>query len=568
MQKVIYLEADEEITSVIERLKNIKESRIALVIPKRANLIQSIVNLKLLKKQIEGLEKEVVIVTPDKLGRNLASQVGFIVYQQLEEKGLEVEPKPEGPPPREKKITYRRLEERPPEPPTFKKFPSIADITYRQEVERPSVLEKEEKPLEVVPRISQPKPSPTKPPVFKKPLELEKKIKEKIQLPSLNKTPFLLGIIFSLAVIFGLCFLILPRAAVTLVLDKESTEKSFKITVDKDVAGANIEKAIIPGKIIDKEKEKIVKNLACTGKKLIGQKATGTVTLSNAYDESPQALVANTRLVSTTNGKTYRLNSAVTIPGARVSGGEVVPGTVNAQVTAEENGEAYNIASSHFTIPGLAGTDKYDKIYADTATPIKGGFTEEVTVLSEGDINANKEKIVKELVQKIKKELIKDYPDKKIFTEGVNPQVLETAPNIPVGTESATFDLKIKINFRTLISEKRDYDYLLFKKLSADLPADKDIVPESIREIETKIIDFNSSGKLVTETKASAYIIEKLDEGQIKRAIAGRNEKEALSYLTHLKGVSAAQVRLWPFWVKSVPRFLSRNIKIGIKLKE
>lgn len=87
--KIIYLEPDEEITSVIERLKAIDDPEVAIVVPKRAGILQSIINLKLLRFQSEKQKKRLSVVTTDKTGRNLASAVGLTVYQKLPE-GSEV----------------------------------------------------------------------------------------------------------------------------------------------------------------------------------------------------------------------------------------------------------------------------------------------------------------------------------------------------------------------------------------------------------------------------------------------------------------------------------------------
>ncbi|MCL5795727.1 MAG: hypothetical protein M1338_05245, partial [Patescibacteria group bacterium] len=83
MDEIIYLEADEEITSVIDKLKKLNANSVSLVIPKGAGILQSIVNLKILKREAESLGKDIALVTQDKIGRNLASQVGLSVYEQI-----------------------------------------------------------------------------------------------------------------------------------------------------------------------------------------------------------------------------------------------------------------------------------------------------------------------------------------------------------------------------------------------------------------------------------------------------------------------------------------------------
>ena len=83
--KILYLEIDEEVTSIIDRMRSVSNEEIVLVIPHRATLLQSIVNLKLLKRQAEKFEKNMAIVTQDKTGRNLSSQIGITVYSDIEQ---------------------------------------------------------------------------------------------------------------------------------------------------------------------------------------------------------------------------------------------------------------------------------------------------------------------------------------------------------------------------------------------------------------------------------------------------------------------------------------------------
>jgi hypothetical protein len=80
----IYVEVSDEITTVIERMKQANDLVVALVVPKGAILLQSIVNLKLAKKAAADANKEVILVTTDKIGRNLATQVGIAVYSRLD----------------------------------------------------------------------------------------------------------------------------------------------------------------------------------------------------------------------------------------------------------------------------------------------------------------------------------------------------------------------------------------------------------------------------------------------------------------------------------------------------
>src|SRR3989304_7351763 len=107
-RKILYLEIDEEITSVIDRLKKTAEADIHLVVPKEAALLQSIVNLKLLKKQADSLGKQIQIITHDKVGRNLAEQVGIHSVSKIGEEPKAAQQKPPVEP--EQEIVYKEKE--------------------------------------------------------------------------------------------------------------------------------------------------------------------------------------------------------------------------------------------------------------------------------------------------------------------------------------------------------------------------------------------------------------------------------------------------------------------------
>src|SRR3990167_345002 len=89
MEKVIYLEPDDEITSVIDKIKKVNQDKVILVVPKAATILQSVVNLKILKQQTVRLGKAISIVTSDETGRNLAGQIGLTVYRDLAKRPVE-----------------------------------------------------------------------------------------------------------------------------------------------------------------------------------------------------------------------------------------------------------------------------------------------------------------------------------------------------------------------------------------------------------------------------------------------------------------------------------------------
>ncbi|MCD6422247.1 hypothetical protein J7L13_02790, partial [bacterium] len=292
--EIIYLEPDEEIPSVVARLQSASSKRVILVVPKEAILIHSIINLKLLLRQARKFRKEVYLVTADKIGQNLASKAGLPVFGSIKEAQKSFQP-------------------------TLKTKPKTSPV-------RKKVLD-----LPSASRTVSPKPSPAK----KK--EKPRPLKERLWVKNLKKWVFssqVLGAMVLFGVLLGLWWYF-PRAEVVLYLKTET--KEFRPTVRLG-EGEGVD---LRAQIFQKEVRKSAKGQA-TGEKEVGAKARGKITIYNYWDSTPQVLIAHTRFQSVSTGKIFRIPEAVTVPGTRVQQGQVVPGTVEVEVVADEVGAEYN----------------------------------------------------------------------------------------------------------------------------------------------------------------------------------------------------------------------------------
>ncbi|MFH1182817.1 MAG: hypothetical protein V1690_00965 [Candidatus Moraniibacteriota bacterium] len=83
MNSYFYVDTDDEITSVIGKLRGEKAEEIFLVVPKRALIAQSLVNLRLLDKEAKRHKKKLVFVSPDAHIRKLAEKAGLMVKKYV-----------------------------------------------------------------------------------------------------------------------------------------------------------------------------------------------------------------------------------------------------------------------------------------------------------------------------------------------------------------------------------------------------------------------------------------------------------------------------------------------------
>lgn len=87
MYQVFYIENDEEITSIIDRLRKSDATEIFFAVSPRALILQSVVSLKLLKKEASGQKKQIAIVVNDNESKMKIEKAGILALDSL--KGMD-----------------------------------------------------------------------------------------------------------------------------------------------------------------------------------------------------------------------------------------------------------------------------------------------------------------------------------------------------------------------------------------------------------------------------------------------------------------------------------------------
>lgn len=311
--------------------------------------------------------------------------------------------------------------------------------------------------------------------------------------------------------------------------------------------------------------------LAATGKEKVEAKSTGAIVIYNNWSDSSQVLAKNTRFESA-SGKIYRIGDGIIVPGRKRVGGSVVPGSVEAIVTADAPGESYDLLMTDlrgdFKIPGFKGSPKYDGFYARLKTDIKGGASGMV-----GIVDAKSQAEARERLRaKLKSELTSGASAEKpagfiLYDNGIIIEN-ESLPNKNVSDDS------VAITERAIL-----YGILLDEK---ELGAR--IIPASagdIRKGETKVMglsnlsfdiknrrDFKpkTPGSVIFSVKGELNNVAAYDEEKLKKDLAGKNAKHIPVVLSGYQGIKTADVIIRPFWKRSFPGD-SSDIKVETVIK-
>jgi len=391
---------------------------------------------------------------------------------------------------------------------------------------------------------------------------IEKKESSKAWLPI---TVFLL-----LILIGAFCYFNLSKAVITVWPKTEDLNVKTSLMIDKAVNEPNFITKVIPGELFIKEKV-VTDSFSSTGKVGKEQKAEGTIKVYNEHSTSPQALVINTRFVST-GGKVFRTKSKITIPGFTYDEKKkMVPGTVDVKVIADQAGPEYNIESSTFSVPGFAGSEKYTKFYGKSSQPMTGGLSQKVAQVTKEDLDNAKNTLSKKAKEECESEFMQALNGEKAaagflsIEDTIQTEVIDTFSLATPGTQGDNFSYQVKVSSQTLIFKKADLENFIKEFILSQASEGKKVLEKSITiKITPETVNL-SSGKIVLFLDASAKIYSDFNSSNFKEGLKGKTAMESKALLDNLPELSRSEVKLWPFWVREIPED-SGKIQINLNV--
>ncbi len=557
-KKILFVDLEEELTKILERVEKLPYNDIYLVVPKRAVLLQSVVNLKILKQKLESLGKTLAIITNDPSGMKLAHQAEIKVFDQYSMGASEV----------------------------VKKDPSdgsallspIAASTNDVSDLLPSRLPRKKSSIfEVVKEMRKQGETPFSIKNWIKKRAPSKEAPWQIDILGGNRR-FIAGILITAFAIFAvIAYTVLPGA--TLYIEPAS---------DVITRGSNIMLVKNPNEPLAlkaytiKAEVEVTHTHSASGFVNNGANASGTVTISNTSNVA-QPLIKTTR-IQTDDGIVFRIQKDVTVP----RGTTEAPGTVEVEVIADAAdangvpiGSRGNIEPTRMFLPGLKEESR-DRIYAENKVAFTGGSSDVTPIVTEDDLVAARDKLESLLKEKALASLRKE-----VLSEGnqlgLNLRLLEDAdalrygvsdiqvPYEMAGKELKDFEIKGTL---TLSGVAYDGDALLdiLKNVivAAETPG-KQLVRINEESISISVLDANPDNntyKFTAEIQGiEEYEIDPQYEGgnalvkKIKEHIAGRSVEEASQYIQNLPEVNKVEIKVWPRWSPTIPT-LPENIRI------
>ncbi len=368
-----------------------------------------------------------------------------------------------------------------------------------------------------------------------------------------------LGILLLVIVGLGAAYWYLPKADVVVFVKPQNFQTTFELVADTRQQTVNVDAKTIPAQALTVEVSGD-KTIPTTGSVIIGDKATGEVTISNALDSSRQ-LAAGT-VITSPSGLKFLLNEAVTVASASGSAGNLSPGKAKAQVTAASIGTDANLtAGTVFRVDSLAVT----QVDAKNEAAFSGGTSRQAQAVAKADIDKLKTELVGGLKDQAREKLLSQISDAQtVITESIATETISEDFDHKVGEEAADVKLSLAVKATGIVVAKADLQTIVDAQIKPQIPPGYTSVTEQNQSFKVKSTDQN---KVVFDAQVTALLLPQFDTDQAIKGIRGKSPLRAKEYLQSFPVVAQVDMAIsprLPLALTTLPR-VAKNISVSVQ---
>lgn len=499
-RKYIYLNEEEELGEIIDKIKEASEKEIVLVVPSDTKSLLYPTNLDILKREVDRLKKKVYISSLDEKLNNLAKSRGFDLFlEDLEENKVKI-------------VDVK---------PVIKKT-------------------KEEK------------------------VQKAKALKPSFEILFLFFKKLIKYLIYTFIITVPLSFLYLTfqtKAEIIIETEKNNISINEILTINEKVIEPDYDKKIIPGKYV-KIIVTTTESIETTGKETKTESQLKVLLLN--YSDYERVLIGGTRvayqnnifkitqkvIIPPKNNDEPGTSTVFAIPDKVETGLFLMK---NADLIIPAFDEKPELSYLKEEIKAKVAEDyTYNKeVSVKTVTP------EDITNIRIKLENSLKEKLKSKIYQSYQNfEAIFDPSFVKIEKEEINSKVGDKKDYISAYGEASLETMIVQKG----IIQKFIKNYLNKENNKNN----ENIFVEKIDLKSPNIIDFNFKNKeMIIGIEGSAVLGPNLNSEFIKKEIQGKSLNEVRNYFEKIKGIKGVRIKIFPSWKDYLPKDINR-IKIEI----
>jgi len=358
------------------------------------------------------------------------------------------------------------------------------------------------------------------------------------------------GILVTVGIVVYALTVFWNRADITINFKQVPWSYQGHVTANKSVSAVDATTNTIPAQVFTSSKN-ITETFPASSFQNVSQKAQGTITIYNAYNSSPQELVATTRFV-TPDGKIFRLVSNVTVPGAQVANGQITPSSINAPIVADQAGPGYNVGPvARLTVPGFQkDTARYNGFYGAIVSPTSGGYIGKKAVPTAADVNAAKASTTAILQSGLASGFTTSYPNNFKIVDGAT--TYQISKLIVSTTTDASGNFTV---FGQATMEAIGFDEGVLKNylLSRAQSEESSSVFASVNLDYASVQANFATGQVNFTLTAQGELEPSFSAGDFTSSIAGKSIEDARNAILALPNLQDGKISVWPLWLWSIP---------------
>lgn len=539
---VIYIDVEDDITAIIGKVKAGREKIVALVPPKRIGILQSAVNLRLLQRAAQQDKKHLVLISNNQALSALAAAAQIPVARNLQSK------------------------------------PEIPEIAALSIDDDDDIIDGAQLPVGELERTGDATGMGTvaftnpaidaavganaaeetgraKPPVAGQAMA-RARVKSGVKVPNFNRFRKKL-LLIGCGVVCLVGFLIwaiafAPKA--TVVITARTTDSSMNAVVALDTAS----QTDLANKTLHATTQQVKKDVSiaftATGKKDVGDKATGSVKIKT---DSTTILVSGLTVpagtgIQSSNGTTFVTDSAAVF--AKGDAGGLNGVTVG--VTATASGTKFNGAS------GAASTSASGVTSVTFTGATAGGTDKTITVVTQDDLQKATDQLNGQDTSSIKKQLASQFAGGVVSIDQsfkTDTSAVAATPAIDQESTDGKAVLAGSVHYTLTGVSKNEIDQYLNAYYANQLKGSKTqrVYDNGVKDVTFTNVTASTSGYGATMV-ATAKIGPTIDDTAIKNATKGKRFGDIQSTIEAIQGVDNVDVKFWPFWVNKAPDDIKR----------
>ncbi len=561
------MEPEDDITDILTKLQQAQQKLVALVPPKKAIILRSAVNMKLVARVAKECEKVAVIVTADPAIVKMAMLAKIPVAKTLQSRPVV---------PTEENVKKAEADEQiiedladdDAEEPKSKNTAESAETSRK-----PATIDLTEEGLEQNDKKASDKKSKKHPTKKPENASFFEKYRKLILIGS--------GAVVVLIVFLVWAMVFAPAVKITVAISSTPNSFSESVHFTTDDNAQNFEENLLFAEQVAVDNTYKTSILA-TGNDDRGEKAKGRLTVSVNFTPREYlgiggygvSVSAGDTFTNSSNGLVYVATSSesnawdgeettVECDNGKLSGGSALNRTCRLSVTvsveAQEAGEDYDVNANSNWAPFKGGT-------VSNGGPIAGGTTNIVKVIDEADVEKVKEKQLAEHREDGKEDLLSDLDKDVVPIEAsFKSEVVEvkTTPGLNEEIEGdPEGSADVKISYSIYVIKKSDIEEYIKTKLK--LTNDQKIYSIGDPYFE-RFTDIENDARLKTTVETGPTVTEE----DILEKVKGKKTGQVQSILRSINGISSVTINPSYFWVWTVPTDPSRiTIDLSIEEKE